>query len=147
MNTRGQFYLISAILIVSLIIGFAAVSNYLTKTESTELQDFAKELEVESQHVLDYATKYGEDVDTLLTDFSSEYNNYVSDKDLYFIFGQQGDITVLKNSEIYNDFSLDGNDITLSINEVNYIFEITKGENFYYVVTQEIGGEYHVVAG
>ncbi len=43
-NKRGQFYLIADIIIIAAIIGYAAVSKYLGKTESVKLYNLGEEL-------------------------------------------------------------------------------------------------------
>ncbi len=40
-----------------------------------------------------------------------------------------------------------GKKVIVIIHGVEYVFELEKGENFYFVISQEIGGEKHVVTG
>jgi len=53
---RGQFYLIAALIIIAVIIGFAGISNYIQKKEVIKLYDLGEELGIESQNVLDFGT-------------------------------------------------------------------------------------------
>ena len=50
---RGQFYLIAALVIIAVIIGYAGISNYLEKKESIKLYNLGEELGIESENVLD----------------------------------------------------------------------------------------------
>src|SRR3989338_965559 len=100
---RGQFYLVAAIIIISLIVGFAVVSNYAKKKAVIKLYDLKQELGIESGSVLDYGTynKYNKEaMKNLLQDFIEEYVQYTGEgKNLYFIFGNSEEITVM----VYQD--------------------------------------------
>ena len=56
MNKRGQFYLVAAMVIIVLIVGFAAVQNYTKKSRTIKLIDLKEELGIESGKVLDFGT-------------------------------------------------------------------------------------------
>ena len=181
-NKRGQFYLLAAIIIVGLILGFAAVSNYAKKKESTRLFDLGDELGIESGEVLDFGT-IREDVDNtvLLEHFTTLYDKYVGeDKKMYYIFGDKKKVVayeygksstgsidvniggspsgldILRKTKIdlnqtIEEKVIEGNLITIvkvTIPDLGtYEFELKPGENFYFVISQEIGGERHVVTG
>ncbi len=104
----------------------------------------------------------------LVVHFSEDYINYSREGgDSYFLFGDSGDATIVgyaqSDTTIYFDagsgktpininekeitseeFSPESDNITLTINETDYDFELKEGENFYFVVSQDIGGEKHV---
>ena len=174
-NRKGQFYLIAAIIIIAIIIGFAAIKNYTQRKEVIKLYDLGEELGIESKNVLDYGT-YNEfnenEMEDLLTDFVEGYANYTAEgKNLYFIFGNSKKINVMAyqelNTTIYvgvgGEMSLiepgekqpfypaEGQDIIskviIAIEELIYEFELKYGENFYFIIFQEIGGEEYVVTG
>lgn len=168
-NKAGQFYIIAAIILAAIIIGIAAVSNYSKKEKNVRLSDLKEELQIESANVLDYGTnnEFSEaQMYTLLNDFTQEYIASESgDKDLYFIFGDQDNISVKGYQKSVHTVSLDGSTITtssgsfigslnpsgeevnLSIDDNSYDFDLKAGENFYFVISQKVGGEEHVVTG
>ena len=90
-DKTAQFYLIAAIIISVIVIGFLAMSNYLKKTEAINLEYKADELKIESEKVLDYGLHqaYGESsIQSLMENFAKYYINYTEkDKDSYFLFG------------------------------------------------------------
>lgn len=165
---RGQFYLIAAMIVISLIIGFAVVSNYLEKKQTIKLYDLGEELGIESENVLDYGTynEYNDtDMDELIRSFIENYVDYVQEGiEIYFIFGNWEKITIVKYQEIsYYGLLLDGGytstyieeevienpekDVVVTINGNTYEFRLKPGENFYFVISQEIGEEQYVVTG
>ncbi|MCK5149360.1 hypothetical protein KAJ87_00345 [Candidatus Pacearchaeota archaeon] len=174
MNKRGQFYLISAVIIIALIIVFAGVSNYLEKDEQTKLYDLKEDLEIESENVLAYGTYWAFDeaqMLNLLEGFIEAYSEYGEVQKIVFIFGNQDNITILGyqqlEQEIINietgtgSYSLQiggenatsetyenpGEDVIVIVGGSAYEFELRKGENFYFILAQEIEGEQYVVTG
>lgn len=154
---RGQFYLIGAIIIIAAIIGFAAISNYLEKKESIKLYDLGEELGIESENVLDFGT-YNEfdesEIETLLTNFIESYAEYIEEGiEIYFIFGNPENITVIGYRELEEvptisaEITASKKEVIVTINSIKYPFKLEKGENFYFVISQEIGGEQYVVTG
>ena len=70
---RGQFYLVAAIVIISLIVGFSVVSNYATNKEVVKLYDLKEELGIESANVLKYGTYQSvTDLEALLIELGRE---------------------------------------------------------------------------
>lgn len=53
-NRRGQFYLIAAIVIISVIIGFTSVANYSKKKSSEKINDLRDEMQIETAKILEY---------------------------------------------------------------------------------------------
>ena len=166
-NKKGQFYLIAAIIIITVVVGFVTISNYSMKRDSVKIYDFGEELGIESQNVLDYGT-YNEgtvDMDALLEDFIESYVDYSGGgKNLYFLFGDFDNIKIIAYQELEESVSLDGSEVAMmngkgekthtpsadkkvviEIEEVEYDFKLTEGENFYFVISQEIEGEKYVV--
>ena len=171
MNKSGQFYLIAAIILASIIIGIVTVSNYSKKDSITGFQDLKEELQIESENVLDYGVynKFNEaQMRGLLNDFTQEYIDSESrDKDLYFVFGNENNITVKgyqksdklisvssgasstitqKAGEFTGSIDPSGNDIMLYIGDNSYTFKLNRGENFYFVISQQDEGGY-IVSG
>lgn len=174
MNKRGQFYLTAAIVIIVIIVGFAAVQNYTQKQSSVKLYDVKDELGIEGGKVLDFGTYNVEseaEKEKLITDFVNNYSEYAGEgRNLYFVFGNQDKIYVIKYEEIttgsvnvilgetqstvdiytkgadIESYPTEGADkVTLVIGDSEYEFELKRGENFYFIISQEVGGEQHVV--
>ena len=87
---RGQFYLIAAVVIVGVIIGFATVYNYagrgnLDKEKVYSLKD---EFGFEGGEVIDYGIYNGLTIEDIVTHFSGAYTKYSGEnKELYVVFG------------------------------------------------------------
>ena len=169
MEKRGQFYLVSAIILTAIVISVIVVSNYSKKNEYLDLNSLRDELKIESAAVLDYGlnselTQAG--MNQKLTDFSQRYIDTESrDKNLYFVFGNQGNVTLKGYQNAAHAVSLDstaitsssgefagsidplGNSATLGVDENSYIFTLKGGENFFFVISREIEGEDYVVKG
>ena len=173
MNKRGQFYLIAAIVVIAIIIGFATISNYYKEKSSTKIYDLGEEIGIESSEVLDYGT-INDDVDyeELIGHFTGIYSKYAGeDKEIYFIFGNKENIVAytyesvvsgsialpfpgggspgltLKN-RIKKDLPINKEESKILIkikDDISQEFELKPGENFYYVIFQKIGEEQHIV--
>ena len=146
---RGQFYLMAAIIIITVIVGFVTISNYSRKKTSVKIYDLGEELGIESQNVLDYGTYTGNDK---LSDFLKQYSNYIDGGiDVYVITGNEDNLQVYKYSdgveEQVTDFTEEGGKVIITIEETDYQFDLTAGENFYFVILQKIEGEKYVVTG
>ncbi len=176
-NRRGQFYLIAAIIIIAVIITVFTVTNYISKKETIKLFDLGEELSIESENVLDYGVynSFNEDqMDDLVTDLTEKYADYAGeDKNLYFVFGDRQEIKVIAYQTLTEEVSIsidEGtssplvineetgvgsatipgtniNNIVITVADHEYEFALRHGENFYFVISQEISGEKHVVTG
>lgn len=104
---KGQFFLIAAVVIITIIVSIATITNYTQKKESTKLYDLGEELGIESQQVLDYGT-YSElnesEMNELMETFIKNYVNYIEeDKNIYFIFGNKDKINFVGYQELNNE--------------------------------------------
>lgn len=169
-NRRGQFYLIAAIVIISVVIGFAVISNSPKKDIPVKLYDLKQELGIESAEVLEYGT-YNElnetEMKALLQNFVTEYVAYAgADRNLYFLFGNSGKILVMAYQNLVSEsasidvgegttpliidgspqeFIPEGNKVTITLGAIPYDFTLKAGENFYFVISEAIEGERYVV--
>lgn len=170
-------YIVAAVIIISLVAALMTVSNYSKKRNPIEIYKLGEELEIESANLLEYGTLQGNtstEMQILVEDFISEYINYSDIERLYFIFGNETDITFLGYHEFLNEnvtiqidsspeetisipameltkkdfsgLSFDDN-IKIVANDLNYEFKLRAGENFYFVISQEIDAEQYVVSG
>lgn len=177
-DKRGQFFIITAVVIVAVIVSIVTISNYTQKKEVVKLYDLGEELGIESQHVLDYGT-YNELNDTqmkiLMSSFIQNYVSYIGeDKNIYFIFGNKDKINVVGYQDVIEEkvevcfdgeedcttylqigetqefFKGDGSEgdideVVIKIADIDYKFRLKEGENFYFIIWQEISGEKYVV--
>ncbi len=166
-DKTGQFYLIGGIMIAVVIIGVAVVSNYMRKEAGIDISDLKDEIKIESSYVMDYALINGLSFDDVLKDFTDEYRDYFRrEKSNYFIFGDRDEMTVAGyqtedysvslNEESVTDSKGDfeesinpggAENIILEIDDNSYIFPISQGKNFYFVVSQSAGNEEHIITG
>jgi len=149
-NKKGQFYLVATIIIVGIVIGLAVIFNYSTKTNSYEVEEIAKELNIESQKVMDYDIAQSTNK---LENFAGNYSSYVGeDKDIYFIIvDEDGDGEAYKyiaeeKVNFSEDLNVTGEEIQFGLNET-YTFKREKGKNFYFIIIYDKRGERYVYTG
>jgi hypothetical protein len=177
MKKRGQFYLVAALIIVAIIISFAAISNYARTRGSTKLYNLGEELDIESGEVLTFGIVQNRDPgDTgLLEHFTNLYEQYAGENnEIYYIFGNSEGIVVYSYKDLIlgevsvdfgdgsstltidarakrdlptEDIEVNGNTIKVTINDVVHEFELKPGDNFYYVISQELNGDVIVATG
>jgi hypothetical protein len=167
LNKRGQMYLIAAVIIVTIILGFAAISNYSKKKSAVRLYNLREDLEIASENVLEYGVynEYDEiEMQELLEDFIELYTEHIGEGiEIYFVYGNREKILVTTYSELTSinvegepvlitsgelttqEFYPTGNNVIVQIDSIEYEFKLKSGENFYFVISQKIGEEEHVV--
>ncbi|MAG78899.1 hypothetical protein CMI40_00805 [Candidatus Pacearchaeota archaeon] len=170
MDKRGQFYLLAAIVIVGIIIGFSTVSNYSKQKSSIRIYDLGEELGIESGQVIEHGVYQQKNIDNLLENFTALYTEYAGEgKELYFVFGDEEEVSVATYSDVVEgeisvnigdkkfgetitkqeykkeDYSITGDEIEIDIGETKHKFKLKSGENFYYIISQDIEGEEYVV--
>ncbi len=144
MKKKGQFYLLAAIVIIGVLVGFVAILNYGSKTSTINLYDLRENLGIESEAVMDYVKIHGENGE--VEEFTEYFDTYVGqDAEVYFVtnseayfYDEDGNPT-----EIPHDAS--GDKIIVELEGETYEFDKKPGDNFYFVIRQEIGGELYVV--
>ncbi len=152
MNKRGQFYLIAAIIIIAILVGFVAILNYAKKSETLFLEDIADELEIETQKVLENEVSGGTDH---MDDYGITYSNHIGGEiELYFIKGTSPLIYANKyvngiKTNVDDSLSIDTENekIIFTLYGIEHEFELLNEENFYYIIFQEIKGEYYTLTG
>lgn len=139
-SKKGQFYLIAAIIIVVIMVGFLSVSNYSKRKGFINLFDLGEELEIESGEVLDYGV-YNDftenEIVSLITNFTETYSIYAGEgKVMYFLFGDEDRVVVAGYSETLDEIYVN---IGSNQDKVTYYFEI--GNASYEAVTYYPQGE------
>ncbi|HLD98309.1 MAG TPA: hypothetical protein VI815_03205 [Candidatus Nanoarchaeia archaeon] len=162
MNKRGQFYIIAAVVIIVALFGIAAVTNYVvTKPNQIRQVELSKQLNLESESVINYGIFNGSDLDPLLFNFTSQYAEYLSsetENDIYFVYGDHKNIyyyAYQRNSTGGVDLTLGGSPINIpiqgnvaskNITEItgevikitvagkDYEFKLNQGQNFFFLI-------------
>lgn len=172
LDKSGQFYLIAAIILVTVIIGVTAISNFAKRETQTEFSALRDELQIESANVIDYGSYNGfgsAQINGLLQDFTQNYIDTGTGKNLYFIFGNKNNVTVKGYQELDRAVSIiSGNtellitsvkgefigsidpetaNVIVKIGDSNHEFEVKEGENFYFIISQVSGGGEFITKG
>lgn len=167
LNKRGQMYLIAAVIIVTIVLGFAAISNYSRTKSTIRLYNLKEDLEIASENVLEYGVynEYSdEEMQNLIENFIQLYTEYIGEGiEIYFVYGNRELITVATYSDLgainvgdelleitsgeltTQVFEPQGNKVVVQIDGIEYEFDLKSGENFYFIISQEIGEEEHIV--
>ena len=95
---RGQFYIIAAIIIITIFVGIAALRNYAkVNKEQVRIYDLGDELGIETGYVYDYGVYNEKDLDLLADDWTKEYIDYTKKQEVIenwiFIYGNENEIT------------------------------------------------------
>ncbi len=145
---QGQFYMIAAVILIGMLIGFVATTNYSRKTEATKVYDIKNELEIESSKELDRGALSGTyNFDEFTQNFSSYYG---SDVEIIYIVSNQtaGNVEVYRYEEDIkvNDITFNNENkiVNVSWDGNNYYYKLKEGKNFYFLVSQYIGGERYI---
>ena len=94
-NKRGQFYIVTAVLILLIIIGIVGIKSYaVVKSEPRKIQDISSELKEETPRILDYGIYNSSNLTNLVDDFvENKYAEYFLKKtgntSVVFIYGNK----------------------------------------------------------
>ena len=165
----GQFYLIATIIIIAIIASLIIVSNYSREKSNIKFNYLGEELTIESGHVINYGTKNSKDLKILLDNFTRTYITYSNAENLYFIYGNESEITVmgykrLSSGTILINAGLGDKELNISkgvissknflnpvknikitVDNTEYNFTLESGENFYFIISREINGENYII--
>jgi hypothetical protein len=101
-NKRGQYYLIAAIIIASIIVGIVSIKNYATAHSKPDLIiDLGSELKEECPRIIEDSIKNSRNpVDELNKFLGGEYAEYFLKKtektNVIFVYGYKASLNVLK---------------------------------------------------
>jgi len=171
-NKRGQFYIITAIIIVVVISTLASVVTYVViNPEPRVMKDISDNLKEESARLIDYGIYNGEDVVSLQDNFAKEdFAEYILEKtnnaNVTFVYGNRTNLTMVQYSMggypgtcigescvTINPINVIITPIEISLSEdyiiVNmlgkeYSFKLRDNQMFYFVITKENEGEVFV---
>jgi len=145
-DKRGQFYLLVSIILIALVISFAAISNYSKTKKSSRVYDLKAELSIEGGKILDYGAISG----TYEWDgFTQNFSNYAgNDIEIVYIVGILGSEEVYKYNDLGEketiDHALNSEIVSLTFEGNDYSFKLKPGQNFYFIISQHLDQEYYV---
>jgi hypothetical protein len=145
MNKKGQFYLIMAMILIVVISGLLALSNYSKTSPKKNLDEMRKELDLEGEKILEYIAYTGDDK---MEEFTKDYAEYVgAGAEIYFISGEPGLIEAYKYVDGVPELEtvVQTEDwAKINIDNEDYEFVIKNGMNFHFVILKKEGGEKYV---
>ncbi len=149
-SKRGQFYLIAAVVIISLVAGFVAVSNYIYKEKFNHINNLATSLKIESEKVLEYSVVNGKDFDVVFENFTKTFyeTNKEDDLEIYFLYGPKQNLKLHKYSESGKETltaNVYGDTAVVNIDDADYEFELFEGKNIYFIISKEEEGERYII--
>lgn len=158
---KGQFFLVAAGVIVTIIIGLGIIYNsaFLEETDSQTLL-LAQELKYELAQIADnglYKTSSTQDqINARSVDLVMNYSAANPDTNFFIIYGSNNSIrrafykNAIENSSFYSkvlDSPLPANETKVVLDaKTTYTFNKTRGQNIYVLVYREINGERYVSA-
>jgi hypothetical protein len=172
MQKRGQFYLIATIIIVGLLITLTTIyiSTKTTK-EDTAIYDLSKEINYESNQVIDYGVYKsipGENTSSYLENLTNYYVASSPGTELLVVHGNATNMSatfygenpsgilgintgggtsgvdVLVQSTSILETNIEGTNVTVWLNKTkgeHTDFVLKPGENFYLILQKQKGGE------
>jgi len=168
---KAQFYIIGAVIIIMAMISLASLSNYvLIKKEPAKFMDLGETMNLEGQKIIEYGKYSEEDLNDVTADFYGMMAGYVKDTnedvDILLIHGNSSNaqVTVIsKNStgtvtlstggnnfaaESFgyqiNTTTINSNNITVTLLDTPYNFELGEDEEFMFIMTKNEGFDKYV---
>ncbi|MEM4271700.1 MAG: hypothetical protein QXD13_01260 [Candidatus Pacearchaeota archaeon] len=175
MKKKGQIFLIASLIIIGIILtlGSIYVSTKTSPRASTQVLDLSKEIDFESNKVIDYGVYSGVSVESNLSELILTYSAQNPGTDLIFIYSdEQGNIKetkyiaevstgsvaassasipIIEYKDLHLDIRRDAGKIIVPVpikdltETANYTFDLKEGENFFIVLRKKTGEEQIVV--
>lgn len=143
-NKRGQFYLITAVILAGLVLGLLSVYNQSSNTETySKIPELSQQLNLESEAVLDYDLNNNQNK---FDNFASNFSEYSGkDVNIIYIVGKKDHMKAFNYSDGIKKnlpiFSSSGDNLKFEFRGITYSFPIINdGENFHYIISQDYNG-------
>jgi len=174
-DKRGQFYLVAAMIIVAVIIGIFGITNFAKQTNADkELNFLEKKLNIEIEKNFEYISQNDlsqSEIRTLWINFSSiQTLDMGENKNILFLFGNSTktiatglrlddsyDLLIntgngfenitISPGEFQESFDITEDNMTIREDTSDYVFELEKGQHFYYIISKENKGERTIIKG
>jgi len=141
MKKRGQAFLITAVIFITIVSALITIHNYSKKTTFSTFPYIAEEIQIESEKVMDYALI--KDNWDKIDDFTKNVSDYVKQENMevYFIEDSSGSL-ICSECDVL-DTSNDSINATIKKNSY-YFTKYSTGKHFYFIMIKEDGGEKYV---
>lgn len=173
MDKRGQFFLIAALIAVGILYGLTIVINVARGGDPNEaFYDLGREVDYETNRVLDYGVFYEKDTEEVFKDFLTNYSDYIAQEKVIFVFGNDTDLEAFyfKQNVVKGEFAIgtggapisvpiqestgtfaevkkEGDNLLVTIEGITYSFKLLKGQKFFFVIIKEEDEEAFVATG
>ncbi len=147
-NKKGQYYLIAAMVIITILSVLISTSNFSQITSHENINKEGESLQIESEKLMDYVL-FNKD-DKKIKEFRKDYSNYLGEnyKTFYVIENKKNiNLHNFENEKITSE-SLKTTDkkinvqIPLEENKLtNYSFNLKSGNDLYFIIIKEKGEE------
>ncbi len=146
-NKKGQYYLIAAMVIITILSVLISTSNYSKIKTQGNINKEGESLQIESEKLMDYIIFNKEDK---IEDFMKDYSNYLGESyRIYFITKKDGTLKAYddEGNEMNKNNLIEKNEkailqVPIEKNELtNYSFNLKRGNNLYYIIIKEKEGE------
>lgn len=173
-DKRGQFYIISAVIIVLIVISLASVATYTVVTsEPRSIKDLSNELRAESPNIVAHGIYNQVSIPQLLDTYTgAQFVEYfklspsLAESTIAFVYGNRTKLFLVTytptnsggictgsscdpmNEPLVNkeEIHVMANDtfVTVNILGKDYQFQLREGEMFYFIISSENNGETYV---
>lgn len=166
---KGQFYMIAALVLISLFIAISTVNNTFFTKDNGSIDGLINELKIEKGQTLDYISFHGltgNEANDIFSNFSKSYLKKIGeDKNSVFIFGNSTSVTILLNKTISTNINYSTGDvdseilvsetyteivdskIKITIDDSEHEFEFYEGQNIYYLIDYSYNEERYILYG
>ncbi len=122
---KGQFYLVTTIMIITIILGFVSLTNFVQKRSTLKFYYDGEELALESERVLDYilSNKATVHPDTQIGDFIENFTEYSEAENFYFLYNSSDSILKFKGYK-----RLESGNVTIKTESEELLISLNKGE-------------------
>jgi len=154
-NEKGQFFLVATLVIITIIFSFSIIyiSSSAPNSETANTDSIAKDIKYESIQLINQGVYNNQSFDSIeanLTNFMYFYSKAYPLYNMTFILENSTSPLVkqLKNSNAgilgSSQFSYTLNNVNVSLNNLIYTFNISKGYDFYIILQLEEGNETYI---
>lgn len=153
MNKKGQFFLVAALIIIALIIGFSTIYNSAhTLAGDSKIFTLAHDIKFEGIQIMNYGVfnNFSQTaINKNIKNFSGFYAKSNPDSDILLIYGNKGELnTTFYHAGVESSFSnitFQSISFTAVINPgISYTFNVSKGQNLYVIIKKEVNEERYV---
>lgn len=99
MNKRGQFFILTAVIIAAILVTFSQTINYAkTNKEPEKFYDFSSQIKQEGGEAINYGLYNGKDISPIMEDYITKLSQHAKSLDpnmeLLIIYGNKNTVTI-----------------------------------------------------